>query len=229
MKQALLLDFDGVVLRNHSAHRLVGTRCQTFVQRQLNIKCPRKAHEMNINLYKAHGHSLIGLQKMGHTDLTVHEFNQHVYSNIPYRSLFGDLKETHKQDIAHIRNLLKFCWDQDIDVFFFSNAPGEWCFNIIELMGLKNAGISQVEHSVLKPESTAFHEVQDAMREYDKLVYVDDSFINFQHIHTSTLWSNVLMSNEVQDNPILIHRNMVMIYNLQTIQSILEHHMLPTV
>jgi FMN phosphatase YigB (HAD superfamily) len=221
LKQAVLLDFDGVVLRRHPAHDVVALRCQQFAQRHLRIKNPIKAREVNTCLYKTYGHSLLGLQKLGHS-VTADEFNHFVYDMLPYEVMFKDVRETNKKDVSDLKDLAAFCDASDVDMFIFSNAPTVWCETILFHMGV--APIPMLTHSHLKPLQACFKEVKWALPEYSRLVFVDDSFINFKHVLEDEHWISVLFSNEVQECSVRIAHNAHMIHDLKHVKHILVAH-----
>lgn len=223
MKRALLLDFDGVVLRKHQAHNLVGLRCQNFVQRQLKLKNPLKAREMNVNLYRTYGHTLMGLRKLGY-DIDLEEFNQFVYTCLPYHTLFKDVCETNRLDIRNVERINEFCLENDIDVYLFSNAPDVWCHTILDYMRVPL--MRTLKHEALKPDRMCFQEIHPTLQRYDQLVFVDDSFINFHHVLHSQRWLKILASTEMQDKPLQITESVFMVYDLLQCMDVIKNRRL---
>jgi FMN phosphatase YigB (HAD superfamily) len=217
MSRALLLDFDGVVLRKHHAHDVVSMRCRKYVQKFVPIRNPVKANELNRHLYRTHGHTVLGLRKIGY-DVEVNEFNNQVYSSIPYTQLFNKIQSTHVEDIKSVLKVLNYCKSNDIDVHLFSNAPDVWCLQILHAMGIDveayfEGSLSVITGTYLKPEKECYDAVKVILNKYDQICFVDDTLVNFQHVYHDQKWTNLLMSHDVQVEPIPITEKMAMIYN----------------
>jgi FMN phosphatase YigB (HAD superfamily) len=221
MQTALFLDFDGVVLRNHPAHKHIAQRCTSFVNKHVPFYNPLKAVDLNKCLYTTYGHTLKGLQKIN-SNVSAQEFNASVYGYFPYTKYFSDIKSTHAQDIKDIQKLLFQCQEINTPVYIFSNSPDEWCNTIMEFMGLSLPPSTRMlcaDH--LKPEIECYSKIENAFNNY-KLVFVDDSFINFKNIMDSSRWIKVYMSSEFQMKALRLREDLFIISDIKQTSDILH-------
>jgi FMN phosphatase YigB (HAD superfamily) len=160
MRAALFLDFDGVILRNHPAHKSIANTCTSYVKKYVPFYNPLKAQELNRNLYTSYGHTLTGLKALK-TSANIKEFNTLVYDTFPYTSFFNDIKHTHSKDIASVQKVLTFCDKHNIPVNIFSNSPDIWCYTILQLMGLPQLKTtSTICEDLLKPDVACFKNIE---------------------------------------------------------------------
>lgn len=224
MIKTLALDFDGVIFKNHRANTLVATKCQNYLAHNLgkNVRNPIKIREINQHLYKSHGHTVLGMHKIGiPVDLT--EFNRYVYDSIPYTTLFRDLQDTHVNDISSFKSLLQYCKSNGIQVLIFSNAPDTWCFNIMHYMGINidmliDGSLGNITSKYLKPTFQCF----DLVTKYightnNEVTFVDDTFMNFKHTLDLDNWHNVLVSPDIQIEHLNITPKLTMISDMHQI------------
>lgn len=186
-----LLDFDGVILRNHPAHNIISKRCVIYTQKCLGIKNHEVATSLNTKLYQVTGHTLIGLRKLGITTCK-EQFNHFVYKNFEYDAVFHDLRNTHKHDIQQLVNFKLTCDEFGIPLYIFSNAPNEWCYNIMEIMSPDLTCIPILNINSFKPLRRCYTEVE-AKLESDHILFVDDSMVNFKNIMENTKWTKIHM------------------------------------
>lgn len=232
MKPAILLDFDGVVLRKHVAQQVVANRCMRYVQHRLNIRNPLKAQKMNEYLYKTYGHSCSGLNHIGAmTDLK--DFNTYVYGNLDYQDLFHDVQTTNKQDIENLRSFLGKAKPVG-NIYLLSNAPVEWCQNILYYMGFKEGeldlSLSYITESHLKPAKETFDSVKRELGSvHTNFVFLDDCFINFERIMNDGEWTKIMVCNEPQETPLLIKKDLMVVNDLKQASLVMERISVPGV
>jgi FMN phosphatase YigB (HAD superfamily) len=211
MKKVLLLDYDGVVLRNRTASSLITKRAGLFTQsvftRKNNITITTKdASDLSYNLYKGYGHTLLGLNGIGLKNVLLKDYNNFVYSHIDYDELIME-----NNDMKDINHIVSTCKAQKIDVFFFSNAPRVWIYNTLKRNKYLSTNICDVRDileisdndcTFLKPKS----EIYDALEERFKnnvIVFVDDNSYNMTYTINKNNWINVLycgVNSDVSDN-----------------------------
>lgn len=223
MHAALFLDFDGVILRNHPAHKNIANNCINYVNRYVPFYNPLKAQELNKYLYTTYGHTLIGLQAIN-TPASVREFNTLVYDSFPYTKYFKDIKQTHAKDIHTIQKLLAECESNHIPVHVFSNSPDEWCHTIMHMMGLPLLqSTSTICGERLKPDLLCYGNIEKAYPGYNKYIFVDDTFINFKNIMDNPKWVKVCMTNEYQTNTISLREDFFMICDIKGASDVISH------
>lgn len=214
-KHALLLDFDGVILRHCKLHSAVYSRCQKFVHMHIDsIRNPVKIAELNKSLYESSGHTVIGLQKLGY-DVKVHEFNQFVYDHINYTSL-ADFASSNKNLVHDMLALKDFCDNSGVSLGIFSNAPNQWCKTILHYIDPDLETIptlSYITDNYLKPSDACYKHAQRAFRSYKHVTFVDDKMINLVSPRISS-WTKVWVSESPQDEIITLPQsNMFIIGN----------------
>lgn len=133
-KKVVLLDYDGVVLRNQIANSVVAKKAGLFTRNVMSthnkqIVSLKSSEELCFNLYKGYGHTLLGLQAMGPqmSSVTLNQYNNFVYSHIDYDDLI-----THNNDMEDIKKLAKFCLQESIPIYMFSNSPKYWIENTLK-------------------------------------------------------------------------------------------------
>lgn len=203
MRTAHLFDFDGVLLRKHKAHNVIGNQCSRFVGKVLNIRDPVQATEVNKHLYTTYGHSYLGLRGLGY-DVDLDEFNAYVYGRFDYYSHFKEVRHTHKEDVDEF---LKIYQNELVQphACLFSNAPDKWCYTIMEMMGLpvEIKSMSDVTMNTLKPMEACYQSVETYLnqRGYDHFVFYDDTMVNLKKVAHKPYWTKVLISQNVSENP----------------------------
>lgn len=205
MKKVLLLDFDGVVLRNKVADIQVAKRAGIYTWRKVNAKhkchesivTMRSAEEMCYSLYRGYGHTLLGLKTLG-IESSLKEYNHFVYSTIDYEKV----NQFHN-DLSDVKQLLEYCDNQQIPTYFFSNAPVMWIERTLSnepdvLAQVKDIRttleISENDASFLKPQK-AMYDIIDNHFDRGKVFFIDDNMSNLTHTVAKQNWTNVLFSN----------------------------------
>lgn len=195
MQRVLLLDFDGVVCTHPKSAFEVSQRASQYVKKIVNCKTEHDARLLNRHLYKTHGHTVLGLQRLGYNIKPV-DFNKYVYSDIDYDKLFVDFKETNKGEIETIQKLNIFCKKMDIPMYIFSNAPQEWCNYILDLMLEDEIFFNHIENqNDLKPSFVLYENVSYRFKN-NKIIFVDDQFINFSWTLNNNQWINIHFTGE---------------------------------
>lgn len=217
MQKVLLLDFDGVLLKHSRSSFEISKRSQNFVRMTTNVVNDNEARHLNANLYKNYGHTVLGLQRMGYK-VSVADFNKYVYSGINYDELFTDFKRTNSQDIRSFTELAKFCRSQKIPIYIFSNAPNEWCGTIMDMMLQNDTFYNFVDTSdELKPSFVLYENVSYKFKG-KKIVFVDDSFINFTNSFRNNQWTNVHYTSDKYT----INKNNNNLYTIDSLDKIYD-------
>lgn len=228
MSRVLLLDYDGVILRNNSANKLIAHRAGLYTQKVVSIKNnytidSKASHDLCFNVYKGFGHTLLGINAVGidHTEVTLRNYNNFVYSHIDY----NDLTNTNN-DMEDVEKVFNLCAKQDIDVYVFSNSPKRWIERTIRKQ--KNVAknmkdirdklnVQDDDASLLKPLPKIYDMINNLFKDKE-IVFVDDSACNLQYSLTKSNWVNVLYCG-VNCNT---NKNMHMINDLTMLKDILS-------
>ena len=219
MKRALLLDFDGVVLRHKYSDKIVISRIEKFVSRYIKVN-PSTLSKINKDIYTSTGHTVLGLQNLGF-DANIEEFNEYVYGRLNYDFLFNNIRRTHEKDIRILIGLKEYCDKNDVALNIFSNAPKIWCDGVLSQMSEELLSMNNIENiigkNVLKPGLSVYSIIEKKLH-FDKFYFVDDKFANFMPVYNSTKWIKILL--EERDD--VLRKDMIFISCLSRIRDILD-------
>jgi FMN phosphatase YigB (HAD superfamily) len=180
MAPCLLLDVDGVLLRDQRLFTHVKHNATSYVKSKLP-EC-QDPEETNRFLYLAYGHTARGLKKSFGIDAS--DYNEFVYdkSLMAHLADVMDSKEF-KNDMATVHSLTERGWP----VTLFSNAPLQWVQPIALAIN------DQVKIRVPGPDASVSHFKPDAAfyKEFDSCdsyYFVDDSLKNLGTIRSWPNW-----------------------------------------
>jgi hypothetical protein len=168
--KSLLLDIDGVLVRDKTLLNHVKDNCVEYVRAKLpDCKDPLRVNHV---LYLSYGHTARGLSHAFQVD--TRDFNAKVYD----KKLIEHLSEViygneFQQEAKEIYGLMKNDWN----VTLFTNAPSVWANPVADAIGQEvNVWCPNfdVNTSPLKPEASAYTHFPKR----DTKVYVDDSLKN---------------------------------------------------
>jgi FMN phosphatase YigB (HAD superfamily) len=168
--KSLLLDIDGVLIRDKLLLEHVKENCVGYVSSKLpECKNPRETNRL---LYLSHGHTARGLTSAFGIDTS--DFNAKVYN----KSLMEHLAEIiygpeFQQEAKDIHELVRNDWNVNL----FTNAPIEWATPIARAIGDEvfiSCAASDVTKSPIKPEAGAYTQ----FAKHHTHIYVDDSLKN---------------------------------------------------
>jgi len=182
--KSLLLDVDGVLLRDRLLMHHVSENCASYVRSKLpECKDPR---ETNRVLYLAHGHTARGLQRVFKADTS--DFNKKVYDASLMNHLADVLSSRQFQDeAAQIHELTAEGWN----VKLFTNAPWVWAAKVALAIGdtVSVTCPGNPAESPLKPEPEAY-----VFAHHHLNVFVDDSLKNLGTARYLANWQCVYFS-----------------------------------
>lgn len=164
MKNTLLLDIDGVLIRDevlldHVKHNIV-----KYVHKKLpNQKNP---YRLNNYLYMKYGHTATGLRKEYGVDTLDFDYRVYTPRVLDHLENFLDTREF-KRDADILRNVLNMGWDVEL----FSNSPLVWS----EQVKCKIDSHRVVNKRVYEKPSASSYTQFDPFREY---LFVDDKVSN---------------------------------------------------
>ena len=199
-KKAVLLDFDGVVLKKSPGHRIITQRCESFVNKFVRCNDRESVENLNKHLYRTSGHTLLGLRKLGY-DISIEEFNHHVYTSdicnkvVPSEADKAELQEFCDEYVKRLHgNEEGVGGETQCSLYISSNAPDIWCKTILEKMDVdvdlfQMVGSSDVQY--LKPQPEYYAGVHEKIKA-DHYAFVDDSRINLMPLVDSQQWSPYL-------------------------------------
>jgi len=175
-----------------------------------------QAEKINQVLYKDFGHTVIGLQKVYDTNISIQDFCDSVYDK-PFLSYLELLnKEVSFNENAHeFRRFLSSCEDRGVPVFVFSNANENWCRTVLNTMKVENFSSKHIigcdsdayassKELGLKPHKAAYtkavqyiyKQLQD--KDEKEFVYVDDQLQNLLPVLHNNYWKPVWFNTDLE-------------------------------
>jgi FMN phosphatase YigB (HAD superfamily) len=183
MYKSLLLDIDGVVVRDRLLMEHLRDNCVRYVAAKLpQCNNPR---ETNRVLYLGHGHTARGLSAAFQVDTS--DFNEKVYDKRLMEHLAEVIYGTEfQQEAKELHELTEKDWK----VTLFTNSPVEWAVPIGRAIS-DNVFIDCVGHDVskspMKPEAVRYTQFPGHMQH----IYVDDSLKNLGTARFLPNWHSV--------------------------------------
>lgn len=178
MYKSLLLDIDGVLVRDKLLMEHVKDNCVRYVA----AKLPESKNPGVVNsvMYLAHGHTARGLQKSFQMDTS--DFNEKVYD----KRLIEHLSEViygneFQQEAKEIHALTENDWK----VTLFTNSPIEWAGPVARAIG-DNVYVD-CAGSEFKPAASRYTSFPKHMTH----IYVDDSLKNIGTARFLSNWHSV--------------------------------------
>ncbi len=182
--KSLVLDIDGVLVRDRALLQQVRRNCERYVAKKIpDCKDPVRTNKL---LYATAGHTARGLQNNFGIDTS--DFNKEVY-DAPLRTrLWEVLSSTRFQKEAKdIYELTQNGWR----VTLFTNAPIEWAGQVAHAISDEVYVVcpgSDVVTSPLKPEGRAYTNFS----KHHTHIFVDDSMTNLMTARWLPNWYPVL-------------------------------------
>jgi hypothetical protein len=160
----LLLDIDGVLIRDkvlldHVKHNIV-----KYVYKK--VPSNNSPHKLNNLLYRAYGHTAVGLKKEYGVDTRDFDYRVYTPQVLDHLDDFLDTREF-QNDAEIVRNILSMGWNVEL----FSNSPLVWSEPVkyaIDSTRIKNGGVYE------KPKIDTYLKFDP----FHKYVFVDDKVCN---------------------------------------------------
>ena len=185
MKRTVLLDVDGVIIRD----RVLLNHVKNNVVRYVGTKIPRGQNPVQVNnlLYKTYGHTAIGLEKEYGIDAS--DFNSKVYTSHVLDHLYDflDFSDEFQKDSNIIRRILSMGYDVEL----FSNAPLIWTEPVRH--AIDSFRVSNGEYS--KPNLESYLRF-DPTVDY---IFVDDKMCNLMPSLFFKNWTPVHFSDRCEN------------------------------
>jgi FMN phosphatase YigB (HAD superfamily) len=188
--KSLLLDIDGVIVRDRLLLEHVKDNCVKYVKAKLpEAKNPRGVNKL---LYLTHGHTARGLRKAFQIDTS--DFNEKVYD----RRLLDHLHEViygteFQQEAKEIHELTKKDWK----VSLFTNSPIEWAGPVARAISdevhVVCAG-ADAANTPLKPDAAMYTQFQKHLTH----IYIDDSMKNLETARWLPNWHPVYFNQDAK-------------------------------
>ena len=196
MKLTALVDFDGVILTSPGPSNYVKRKVEQYVKVKSGIQNGAAISALNEDLYKRHGHTFLGLKRLGLTK-SLREFNDFVYGQkqeyAHYKLSENDQNEWQqfKQDMANM----------NISVKLFSNSDKRWLTQFLDydkdLYSLHDAleTFEDPMYSMLLKPERELHDFVHYQIPRSNFVFLDDKLSNFEMCMNDPRWLNIWIDN----------------------------------
>jgi len=182
---SLVLDIDGVLLRDKSLLDHVKNNCADYVKYKVpHVKDPVRT---NNTLYLSYGHTAVGLKKLFKVETS--DFNDKVYDKKLIDHLCEVIYGTEFQREAKM--IHEFSERRDWVVTLFTNAPPIWATYVKRAIS-DNLFIKTP--NVLKPDPAAY-----TFPDHHVKLYVDDSLKNLGAVRYSPNWIPIHFTEDEKD------------------------------
>lgn len=193
--KAILIDYDGVVLRSPKVSKVITKRCEDLVGKIANRHNIEEKRLMNKHLYRSFGHTAIGLRACGFKISNI-EFNNYIYNNINYHSI-NNLISENDFDLEGLKCVID---KYKNNTYIFSNAPRSWIEGTMQKTQTGKKLLEQVNiiDSIdeLKPDYRAYIKASDNIgRKPNEICIIDDSLTNVYEAERQG-WKGVLVSDD---------------------------------
>jgi hypothetical protein len=179
--KSLLLDIDGVLLRDKDLSNHVRANCVRYVKSKVPM-C-KDPYKMNSAFYNTYGHTALGLQQVLNID--TFDFNHKVYDKQLINHLWSILSSTEfKKDATEIHSWVKEGWN----IQLFTNSPIDWSLPVSH--AISDEISIACDGIYLKPETGAYMKFDNKI----KHTFVDDSLRNLDAVSAMSMWRPVHFS-----------------------------------
>ena len=183
----LILDIDGVLIRNKPLLNHVKENCVKYVKS--HFPCCKNPEQTNDALYLTAGHTGAGLAKVFNIDTS--DFNKRVYDKYLIEHLHEVIYNSEFQsDAKKIYDLTSKGWELSL----FTNAPYEWAHPVALALG---DSVNINCPGEYKPKKAAY----DVFKKHHFKIFVDDSLKNLATVRWTKYWTPVFYNetNQVED------------------------------
>ncbi len=191
--QTLLLDFDGVVLRNNKISEYQYRKSARFLQKFTSLTYER-CLELNKKYYPQYGHTVILINQVFKNKTSLEEYNDFVFN----KKTINKLEKLLDDDTYKHAKQFQMFFEKD-DTYIFTNAHINWIeffTDRFEIPVAKDKIFYPKKLDMLKP----FPKIYDHLDEkFDDILFVDDSPKNLEYPSKLKKWKVCLFkeSNDI--------------------------------
>jgi FMN phosphatase YigB (HAD superfamily) len=218
MKANLLLDFDGVMLKNSNLTMYQFKRSVKFVQKHTYLPLS-VCEEMNNTYYPKYGHTVMMLNQLFQKNVSLEQYNQFVFGKNNLKKLNKLVDKDTFNHFIKFEKITNYCKKNGIDWNIFTNAHINWITNFCEFIDFDGFNETKViwpsDITLLKPNSKAYENAEkfiDFDPAKDIIFFVDDSSVNVESAKTRN-WKTTIMNDTTKPEDILYQIQYSNIYN----------------
>ena len=203
----LLLDFDGVILKNNKLTQYQFEKSCKFVQRHtcLNIDTCRT---LNRKYYPVYGHSVTMLNTMFNKKISVEEYDEYVFNKRTLNKLVHLVDDDTLKHSSMFEYIFKHCEKNNIKWNIFSNAHINWIILFSQHMKLNDITEGKVvwpqsKLNLLKPNEEAYDNIEKMFPSSNLFTFIDDSYVNLDIVQKREKWRTYQMQNDTSFNDLM--------------------------
>lgn len=241
--KVLLLDVDGVVLRQNKIMHHVSNKIVHYVSKELHMPV-NDALKVNKLLYTEYGHSYRGLRKVYGFDKSIHHFNSTIYTQEALDMVHNSNNDINQHiHYMMLRQMMLRCQHKGVPVYLFTNAPTVWCKAVLGASGLDkyigDENIISCDHDVMlfheddgfKPVDVVYNTVKTFVSNTHHMdeptyIFIEDSFKNLVPIVGDNSWIPVFLSPNTKLNVAhsqVLPSNVMVISNIREAKNLLTY------
>jgi len=206
MSSVLLLDFDGVVLRNKQLSLYQSRRSAKFLQKHTHLPLAT-CIKLNNEYYPKYGHTVLMVNHIFRKNTTLEEYNEYVFDKHHLNRLNNLVCERSVDQIKGFKDVFNTCAANDMDWAIFSNANINWVLHFSKLGGLEDVTDRKIIYpqtlDMLKPKKKAYDNIENIYSQCCTIVFVDDSSINLEEPEKRDNWIPIHFKTNDDHNNIL--------------------------
>lgn len=195
MEKSLLLDFDGVLLRNAEMNRIVQHRATKFFSYKTKIPYDI-SYKLNNKFYKHYGHTVNFVKDLVPQEISMVDFNEFVYSPELLSSIEKEITLKDKCQFVKWQTTFDIFRTYNYNVKLFSNAPLCWINACIHNLCDNHQDLSLFDEVIcfdnsraLKPSEQSY---EDVYKNEEKILFVDDTEENLYYLLNKPIWTPIL-------------------------------------
>tara|TARA_Y100000389_G_scaffold109924_1_gene107044 strand:+ start:23333 stop:23974 length:642 start_codon:yes stop_codon:yes gene_type:complete len=200
----ILLDFDGVVLKNKKVDSYITKKSIEHVAVSRNISLDH-AKQLNTKLYPKLGHTSLINTDIHSLSRSIKEYNNYVFNELDYSKIDRMLT---KNDKSYVHKIFEIPNEQSIPLGIFTNAPLSWCESVLMLCDIDiNKEFSEKylftsDNSFVKPLQISYDVVEKSMKNRH-IFFIDDKKSNLEPIEDKNKWSGIHLDEKTSLHEIM--------------------------
>ncbi len=188
----ILLDFDGVLLKNRYLTNYQNNRSSKFVKKHTMLPL-HVCEKVNQKYYPKYGHTVTMMNELFGVNTTLEEYNEFVFNKKSIQRLHKLYDEDTKKHLRDFNKIFDFANDTNMSWYIFTNAHVNWVKEFGELGELEELTKDEKiiwPHSLdfLKPQNNAYDRVEKMFAPCEEFIFVDDSHVNLENPSQRKNW-----------------------------------------
>lgn len=188
----ILLDFDGVVLKNRHIDAYITKKSIEYVSISRKISLDN-AMKLNARLYPKLGHTSLINSDINSVSKSIKDYNNYVFDDLDYSKIDTMLNDHNKN---YIHKIFEIKNEGSIPLGIFTNAPLSWCESILMLCDIDINNefdenyIFTSDLSFVKPLQISYDTVETYI-DNKSIYFIDDKKTNIEPIKDKDIWHGI--------------------------------------